>query len=255
MSKGFTPDRQSFEQILFTASLVQQLRKQPMCSRPAGCDHSQRITDLAVAQLLAWLLAQVERAELLQAIERVVPALERLVHNEEGLQHGPPTGVPASIVDTSLPGTLASSSLRMAQLTQNADRAARDTGMVDDSLTTAETAAEITKLPHYPSHDVGAIEKADDSQAIFGATLELAAAPRAGNHEHGDTVRIDLATDGVVPTPVQREEVASEPVVAGNEWVMLSQSKTLAARGKIFEARDKVLAWLKADNSVPHLYP
>jgi len=62
MSKGFTPDRQSFEQILFTASLVQQLRKQPMCSRPAGCDHSQRITDLAVAQLLAWLLAQVERA-------------------------------------------------------------------------------------------------------------------------------------------------------------------------------------------------
>ena len=136
-----------------------------------------------------------------------------------------------------------------------ADRAARDTGMVDDSLTTAETAAEITKLPHYPSHDVGAIEKADDSQAIFGATLELASAPRAGNHEHGDTVQIDLATDGVVPTPIQREEVASEPVVAGNEWVMLSQSKTLAARGKIFEARDKVLAWLKADNSVPHLYP
>ncbi len=120
-------------------------------------------------------------------------------------------------------------------------------------MTTAEAAAEIIKLPHYPSHDVGAIEKADDSRAIFGATLELAAAPRAGNHEHGDTVQIDLATDGVVPTPIQREEVASEPAVAGNEWVMLSQSKTLAARGKIFEARDKVLSLLKADNSVPYL--
>ena len=35
------------------------------------------------------------------------------------------------------------------------------------------------------------------------------------------------------------------------EWVMLSQSSGLAARGKIFEARDKVLALLKADNSVP----
>ena len=35
-----------------------------------------------------------------------------------------------------------------------------------------------------------------------------------------------------------------------NEWVMLSQSKVLAARGKVFEARDKILALLKADNSV-----
>ena len=32
---------------------------------------------------------------------------------------------------------------------------------------------------------------------------------------------------------------------------MLSQSKALAARGKVFEARDKILALLKADNSVP----
>ncbi len=83
--------------------------------------------------------------------------------------------------------------------------------------------------------------------------LELAAATRAGNDEHGDTVQIDLPTEGVVPTPIQRKEVASEPAVAGNEWVMLSQSKILAARGKIFEARDKVLSLLKADNSVPHL--
>ena len=222
MSKGFTSDRQSFEQILFTASLVQQLRKHPMCSRPAGCDDSQRITDLAVAQLLAWLRAQLERAELLQAIERVVPALERLVHNEEGLQH------------------------------ENLDQAARDTGMVDDSLTTSEAATEITELPQYSRHDVDAIEKADDSRAIFGATLELTAAPPAGNHEHGETVQIDLAIDWV-PIPTQREQVASEPAVAGNEWVMLSQSKTLASRGKIFEARDKVLSLLKADNSVPHL--
>jgi hypothetical protein len=251
MSKGFTPDRQSFEQILLTASLVQQLRKHPMCSRPAGCDDSQRITDLAVAQLLAWLRAQLERAELLQAIERVGTALERLVRNEEGLQHGPPSGLPASIVGTSLPGTRASSSLRMAQLTQNADQAARDPRMVDGSLTTAEAVAEITKLPRYPSHVVGAIEKADDSRAIFRATLELVAAPRTGNHEPGDTVQIDLAPDGVVPTPIQLQEVASGPAVAGNEWVMLSQSKTLAARGKIFEARDKVLSLLKADNSVP----
>lgn len=36
-----------------------------------------------------------------------------------------------------------------------------------------------------------------------------------------------------------------------NEWVMSSQSKVLAARGKVFEARDKILALLKADNSVP----
>jgi len=252
MSKGFSPDRQSFEQILFTASLVQQLRKHPMCSRPAGCDDSQRITDLAVAQLLAWLRAQLERAELLQAIERVGTALERLVRNEEGLQHGPPSGLPASIVGTSLPGTLASSGLRMAQLTQNLDQAARDTGMVDDSLTTSEAATEITELPQYSRHDVDAIEKADDSRAIFGATLELTAAPPAGNHEHGETVQIDLAIDWV-PIPTQREQVASEPAVAGNEWVMLSQSKTLASRGKIFEARDKVLSLLKADNSVPHL--
>ena len=36
-----------------------------------------------------------------------------------------------------------------------------------------------------------------------------------------------------------------------NEWVMLSQSKHLAAGGKAFEARDKILALLRADNSVP----
>jgi len=36
-----------------------------------------------------------------------------------------------------------------------------------------------------------------------------------------------------------------------NEWVMLSQSKVLAAGGKAFEARDKILALLRADNSVP----
>ena len=35
------------------------------------------------------------------------------------------------------------------------------------------------------------------------------------------------------------------------EWVMLSQSSGLIARGKVFEARDKILALLKADNSVP----
>ena len=33
-----------------------------------------------------------------------------------------------------------------------------------------------------------------------------------------------------------------------NEWVMLCQSKVLAARGEIFEARDKVLALLKTDD-------
>ncbi len=38
-----------------------------------------------------------------------------------------------------------------------------------------------------------------------------------------------------------------------NEWVMLSQSKVLAACGKVFEARDKILALLKADNSVSQL--
>ena len=37
-----------------------------------------------------------------------------------------------------------------------------------------------------------------------------------------------------------------------NEWVMLSQSKVLAARGEVFEARDKVLTLLKSDNAVAH---
>jgi len=36
-----------------------------------------------------------------------------------------------------------------------------------------------------------------------------------------------------------------------NEWVMLSQSSGLVARGKVFEARDKVLALLKDEDSVP----
>lgn len=36
-----------------------------------------------------------------------------------------------------------------------------------------------------------------------------------------------------------------------DEWVMLSQSKGLAASGKIFEARDRILALLKDDNFVP----
>ncbi len=36
-----------------------------------------------------------------------------------------------------------------------------------------------------------------------------------------------------------------------NEWVMLSQSRDLVARGKIFEARDKTLAFLNDHNSVP----
>jgi hypothetical protein len=31
------------------------------------------------------------------------------------------------------------------------------------------------------------------------------------------------------------------------EWVMLSRSKNLVARGEIFAARDEVLAFLKAD--------
>ena len=33
---------------------------------------------------------------------------------------------------------------------------------------------------------------------------------------------------------------------------MLSQSKVLAARGEVFEARDKVLTLLKSDNAVAH---
>jgi hypothetical protein len=33
-----------------------------------------------------------------------------------------------------------------------------------------------------------------------------------------------------------------------NEWVMLSQSKVLVARGEIFAARDEVLALLKTDD-------
>ena len=33
-----------------------------------------------------------------------------------------------------------------------------------------------------------------------------------------------------------------------DEWVMLCQSKVLAARGEIFEARDKVLSLLKTDD-------
>jgi hypothetical protein len=37
-----------------------------------------------------------------------------------------------------------------------------------------------------------------------------------------------------------------------NEWVMLSQSKVLAVRGEVFEARDKVLTLLKSDNAVAH---
>jgi hypothetical protein len=36
-----------------------------------------------------------------------------------------------------------------------------------------------------------------------------------------------------------------------SEWVMLSQSSGLVARGKVFEARDKVLALLKDEDSVP----
>src|SRR5438552_3109128 len=39
------------------------------------------------------------------------------------------------------------------------------------------------------------------------------------------------------------------------EWVMLSQSSGLAARGKIFEARDKVLALLNDTNFVPQQSP
>jgi hypothetical protein len=35
-----------------------------------------------------------------------------------------------------------------------------------------------------------------------------------------------------------------------NEWVMLSQSKVLAARGEVFEARDKALTLLKSDKAV-----
>jgi hypothetical protein len=33
-----------------------------------------------------------------------------------------------------------------------------------------------------------------------------------------------------------------------NEWVMLSRSKVLVARGEIFAARDEVLALLKTDD-------
>jgi hypothetical protein len=214
MSERFTLDRQSFEQILSTASLVQQLKKLAMCSRAAGSHDSHKLDDLVVAQMLAWLLAQLERAALLQAIERIAPTLERLVHNEENLQHRPPTGSPVSILDTPVPDTLASSSLRMAQLTQQAKQEARDTEMVDDRLTTAEAATEITLGLHYSSHDVAAIEEADDRRAIFGAALELAAAPHAGNHELRDTVRIDLVMDGVVLKPIRREEATSEPAVA-----------------------------------------
>src|SRR5712692_5034040 len=214
MSERFTLDRQSFEQILSTASLVQQMKKLAMRSCAAGGHDSQKLDDLVVAQLLAWLLAQLERAALLQAIERIAPTLERLVDNEEGLQHGPPTGFPVSILDTPVPDTLASSSLRMAQLTQHPNQEARDTAMVDDRLTTAEAATEITQVPHYPSHDVAAIEQVDAHRAILGAALELAAALHAGNHELRDTVQIDLVMDGVVPKPIRREEATSEPAVA-----------------------------------------
>ncbi len=37
-----------------------------------------------------------------------------------------------------------------------------------------------------------------------------------------------------------------------NEWVMLSQSSGLVARGRVFEARDKILALLNDSDFVPH---
>jgi hypothetical protein len=58
--------------------------------------------------------------------------------------------------------------------------------------------------------------------------------------------------NGGEPIDIDAVERCSERKVDQhlNEWVMLSRSKALAARGKIFEARDEVLSLLSVDKSV-----
>src|SRR5690242_15542396 len=106
-----------------------------------------------------------------------------------------------------------------------------------------------------PSHPIG-ILLADDTNFPHGTTWE-GGEFQAWVSEHEEAALLYylvVEVNGGVISTIDTLKRGPDRGVARyvNEWVMLSQSKVLAARGEVFEARDKVLTLLKSDNALAH---
>jgi hypothetical protein len=109
-------------------------------------------------------------------------------------------------------------------------------------VVTMEQAVDLISEGYFDGHDV----LFKDSRAELTSSYEKAKLLVLGyNCFAQDNGKEAIDIDALQRSP--RLKVAQHL----NEWVILSQSKCLAARGKILEARDKILALLKADCSVP----
>ena len=110
-------------------------------------------------------------------------------------------------------------------------------------IVTLERAVNLICDGYFDGHDVLFKDSRGELTSCYEVAQLLVAGYNCFAQENGKEV-IDVDALERCPGPRVGQHL--------NEWVMLCQSKVLAARGEIFEARDKVLSLLKADNSVPH---
>jgi len=110
-------------------------------------------------------------------------------------------------------------------------------------IVTLDRAVDLICEGYFDGHDVLFTDSRGELTSTYEKAELLVACYNCFAEENGKEV-IDIDTLNRGPDRGVARYV--------NEWVMLSQSKVLAARGEVFEARDKVLTLLKYDNAVAH---
>ena len=103
-------------------------------------------------------------------------------------------------------------------------------------------AAELISEGYFDGHNVLFLDTRRKLESTYENTNLLIAGYNCFAGENGE-LPIDL--DAVERHP----EGGVEQFL--NEWVMLARTKALATRGKVFEARDEVMSWLRAQTVLP----